>query len=667
MKKQIAFLNRYSLIFHLVLACLLTLLIETISRHSFGSAITFVTQHTLAYFYNAFIIFSSLTVVYLFRLRAQMRVLISGIWLFLGAVNGCILSNRVTPLCYTDLKCISDLFAMRNTNYFTKEEAALVLALSVLFFAGLGVLVVKGPRYQGKRRPILASGFTAALLFIGLPATTLAAQETDILASYFSNIAQGYRDYGFVYGFSTSIVDRGMKKPEHYSKEMIEAIESAVNASGHVTQLPPSEKPNLVCVLLESFCDPYEIRFLTISEDPIPNFHRLEKEFSSGYLTVPVVGAGTANTEFEILTGMSMRYFGAGEYPYKTILKKTDCESIASALSSIGYKTHVVHNNTATFYSRKNAFSKMGFHTFTSKECMNITQYTPNGNWPLDDILVSETIKALDATENEPDFVYTITVGAHGDYPKEPVIKTPEILVSVSGADRNVFQWEYYVNMLHAADRFIGKLVDALEKRDEDTILVLFGDHLPTLGLSDSDVKSGDLFQTKYITWNNIGLTKEDADLAAYQLLAELTNRAGIHEGTMFRYTQAQSRSSAYLTGLSYLQYDLLYGNRFAYHGADPHLAAELEMDVEDILITALEKYENSNLLFVRGSNFTRNTKIFVNGRQIPTSFLSESIVMTSLDHVADGDAVTVKITGSKGILLRECPMELIYKDKSYT
>ena len=93
-----------------------------------------------------------------------------------------------------------------------------------------------------------------------------------------------------------------------------------------------------------------------MSEDPIPNFHNLEANYSTGYLTVPVVGAGTANTEFEVLTGMSMQYFGTGEYPYKTILKQTDCESIADDLSQIGYGTHVVHNNTATFYSRNNAF-----------------------------------------------------------------------------------------------------------------------------------------------------------------------------------------------------------------------------------------------------------------------------------------------------------------------
>lgn len=46
------------------------------------------------------------------------------------------------------------------------------------------------------------------------------------------------------------------------------------------------------------------------------------KEYSSGYYKVPSVGAGTANTEFESITGMSLHYFGPGEYPYKSILKE---------------------------------------------------------------------------------------------------------------------------------------------------------------------------------------------------------------------------------------------------------------------------------------------------------------------------------------------------------
>jgi phosphoglycerol transferase MdoB-like AlkP superfamily enzyme len=661
--KCIAFLNRFSLVFHYLLACLLVFVIELISRRDFISAVTFLSHHTLAYLYNSFIIFASLSLVYLFRSRAQMRVLISGIWIFLGTVNGLILSNRVTPFSYTDLKCISDLFAMQNTTYFTAEEATLVVGVVVSFFVFLGLFFAKGPKYQGKLHHVLTPVCIASLLLIGIPVTTHAAQNTNILASYFSNIAQGYSDYGFVYAFSTSVVGRGMNKPEDYSEETITAIQTLVDSASKETSVTSENEPNIVCVLLESFCDPYEINFLEMSEDPVPNFHALEENYSTGYLTVPVVGAGTANTEFEVLTGMSMQYFGTGEYPYKTILKQTDCESIASDLAAIGYSTHVVHNNTATFYSRNNAFSMMGFDTFTSKELMNISQYTPTGSWPTDDVLVQETVKALNSTPDQSDFVYTITVEGHGDYPTEKVLENPDIIVTGASDEASGNQWEYYVNMIHEVDDFIGDLITALDRRGEDTIVVMFGDHLPTLGLTNEDMKSGDIFKTKYITWNNMGLSKEDADLTAYQLLARTTNQVGIHEGTMFNYHQTQSASETYMSGLENLQYDLLYGKRYAYGGEDLYPASDLQMDVEDVSIASVRKNSSNQTLTVYGSNFTKNTRIYVNGQKVSTTYLTSALLSTRLDNVSDGDVITVNTLGSKGILLRAGTGEVVYED----
>lgn len=661
--KRIAFLNKYSLIFHFILACFLIFVIEVISRRNLVSAITFLNNHTLAFLYNALIIFASLTLVYLTKYRAQLRLLISGLWIFLGTVNGLILSNRVTPFSYTDLKCISDLFQMQNTTYFTATEATIVVSIVVAFFVFLGLFFAKGPKYQGKRHAVLVPVSILVFVFVGIPVTTQAAQSSNILASYFSNIAQGYSDYGFVYGFSTSVVGRGMNKPADYSEETIDAIGTLVNSASAKTNVDVENQPNIICVLLESFADPYEVNFLNMSEDPIPNFHYLEDNFSTGYLTVPVVGAGTANTEFEVLTGMSMQYFGTGEYPYKTILKQTDCESIASDLSRIGYGTHVVHNNTATFYSRNNAFSMMGFDSFTSKELMNITDYTPIGSWPTDDVLVGETVKAMDATEGQSDFVYTITVEGHGDYPTEKALENPAILVTGAADEASNNQWEYYVNMIHEVDDFIGDLITAVDERGEDTIIVFFGDHLPTMGLTDEDMESGSIFKTKYITWNNMGLAKEDADITAYQLLAQVTGQVGIHEGTILRYHQTQADSETYLSGLENLQYDLLYGKRYAYNGEDLYPATELVMDVEDVAISSVRKNNYSDTLTVYGSNFTKNTKIFVNGSKVSTKYLTPTMISTDIANVKDGDIITVNILGSKSILLRAGVGEVIYVD----
>lgn len=652
--RRIAFLNKYSLLFHALLSCGIVFVVELLSRRDFLSACSFVGSHTGAFLFNAFIVFVSLSLVYLFRRRAFFRIIICGFWIILGIINGLILSNRVTPFGFTDLKCINDLFAMNNTNYFTAEEATIVVFGLGAFFLFCTVLFIKGPRYEGKIHKIVVLASIVAVMFIGLPVTTSAAQNANVVASYFSNIAQGYENYGFIYGFSSSVVDRGMSKPDDYSEEHIAEITDKIESTKQETTVTKDDAPNIICVLLESFCDPDEIKTLHYNEDPIPTFHELEKNFSTGYLTVPVVGAGTANSEFEVLTGMSMQYFGTGEYPYKTILKKTDCESTAADLASIGYGTHAVHNNGGNFYSRVNAFSMMGFDTFTSKELMNIQTYTPNGSWATDDILVDETIKTLDSTPNQPDFTYTITVGTHGDYPKEQVIDNPKYRANGAFDQETRNQWTYYINQLNEVDTFMANLIKKVNERDENTVIVFFGDHLPTMGLQDSDMRSGDIYKTKYVTWNNMGLEKKDADLYAYQLMASITDSVGIHEGTILTYHQTQMNSENYLDGLDDLQYDILYGNRYCYNGEDKYPATDIVMGIDPVTIDSVADSIGGSEVIINGAHFTKWSKVFVNGTKVNTIFSNSGCLIINKDDIADGDTVEVCQMGSSNTVFRE-------------
>ncbi len=682
--RQIHFLNRYSLIFHALLSCLLVIIIEICSRRSVIGAFKFLGAHTFAFFFDALIIYATLTIVYLFRRRMLMRIIISSIWLLLGIINGCVLSQRVTPFGYTDIKCISDLLTMTNTQYFTKtQEICVVILLSALTIF-LIIFSIKGPKFQGKAHKVRAVCLCIGMCILMSGATTL-AQNSNWMASYFSNIAQGYSDYGFVYGFSSSVMNRGMSKPDDYSKDTIKAIEERVanvredNASYTVADSkelisdsanPDAQQPNIICVLLESFMDPTEINFLELSEDPIPNFRALCDNYTSGYLTVPVVGAGTANSEFEVLTGMNLRFFGTGEYPYKTILKKTNCESIASDLSMLGYGTHVVHNNGGNFYSRANAFSQFGFDTFTSKELMNIQEYTPLGSWPTDDILIDETEKALDSTPDQSDFVYTITVQGHGNYPSEKVIQNPEIKVSGAETEEKNNQWEYYVNEIHEVDKFIANLTDMLSKRDEKTILVLFGDHLPTMGLTDEDVKSGDIFKTQYATWNNFGMEQKDADLTAYQMLAYTMEQAGIYEGTIFTYHQAgqyDTEDEQYQKGLENLQYDLLYGERYCYDGIDIYPATDLQMGIDKTYIYNYRENADGSLS-IYGTGFTNWSRIYVNDEKMSTTFVSDRQVVLSpedTESLEDGDILKVCQVGSSSTIFRTTENAMAY-DKPF-
>ena len=303
----------------------------------------------------------------------------------------------------------------------------------------------------------------------------------------------------------------------------------------------------------------------------------------------------------------------------------------------------------------------MGFDTFTSKELMNITEYTPNGSWSTDDILVGETIKSLDATEGS-DFTYTITVCTHGDYPTEPVIENPAITISGVDDEAAANQWTYYVNQLNAADKFISSLIDKLSQRDEETIVVMFGDHLPTMGLTDDDMKSGSIYKTKYITWNNFGLPKEDADLYSYQLLASITDSVGIHEGTIFNYHQTQSESATYLEGLENLQYDLLYGKRYSYNGEDLYPASDLVMGLDEVEITSVRPSAIEDKIYIFGKNFTQSSRVFINGEKVPCSQVSTGMLSINSKYLTDGDSIVVNQMGSSNTVFRSSN-EWIYLD----
>lgn len=131
----------------------------------------------------------------------------------------------------------------------------------------------------------------------------------------------------------------------------------------------------------------------------------------------------------------------------------------------------------------------------------------------------------------------------------------------------------------------------------------------------------------------------------------------------MFRYHQTQTASETYLSGLEDLQYDLLYGKRYTYGGEDRYPASDLVMDVEDVTVSSVRKNTSNNTLTVYGANFTKNTKIFVNGNKVPTTFLTSNLITTSLDNVQNGDTITVNILGSKSLLLRAGTGEVVYED----
>lgn len=648
MQPVYAFMNRFSLIFHALLACIINFVIEAISRHSVVAAWDYMTGTPMVFLYNAFMIFVTFSIVYLFKRRIFVRMIIGAIWVILGIANGYILLKRVTPFNAQDLKIAGDGIALIN-NYCNGFEVVVIAVGAVALLIWLISMWRRGGQYAGKIHHIAA---LIGIIVCGVLYTfvTNIAIDKRVVSTYFGNIAFAYEDYGLPYCFSASLFNTGISEPNGYTKKAMAKIDKDGELNQTATSRSSDELPNIIVVQLESYFDVANAEFFTTSEDACPNLHNLYQNYSNGYFKVPSVGAGTANTEFEVLTGMNLRYFGPGEYPYKTYSKKHPTESAATALASLGYGTHALHDNTGNFYSRANVFNNMGFDTFTSKEFMNVLQTTENG-WAKDEILTHHIMEAMDTTKQE-DFVFTVSVQGHGNYPETQVIENPKIKVEGIEDEALKNKWEYYVNQVYEMDQFVGDLIKAVEERDEPSVVVFYGDHLPTMGLKAEDLKSRYLYNTNYVIWDNIGLQKHDKNIPAYQLMSEVLNRLDIHSGTVFNYHQQRKGTKNYLSDLELLQYDILYGKQYVYNGKAPITEGHMVMGIRNVSLSSIVPQLNSGYSLY-GENFTKYSRVYVNGEKQKSSFLNNTRINLSETELKDGDVIQVGQVGSSDTIFR--------------
>lgn len=648
MQPVYAFMNRFSLIFHALLACIINFVIEAISRHSVVAAWDYMTGTPLVFLYNAFMIFVTFSIVYLFKRRIFVRIIIGAIWVILGIANGYILLKRVTPFNAQDLKIAGDGIALIN-NYCNGFEVVVIAVGAVALLIWLISMWRRGGQYAGKIHHIAA---LIGIIVCGVLYTfvTNIAIDKRVVSTYFGNIAFAYEDYGLPYCFSASLFNTGISEPNGYTKKAMAKIDKNGELNQTATSRSSDELPNIIVVQLESYFDVANAEFFTTSEDACPNLHNLYQNYSNGYFKVPSVGAGTANTEFEVLTGMNLRYFGPGEYPYKTYSKKHPTESAATALASLGYGTHALHDNTGNFYSRANVFNNMGFDTFTSKEFMNVLQTTENG-WAKDEILTHHIMEAMDTTKQE-DFVFTVSVQGHGNYPETQVIENPKIKVEGIEDEALKNKWEYYVNQVYEMDQFVGDLIKAVEERNEPSVVVFYGDHLPTMGLKAEDLKSRYLYNTNYVIWDNIGLQKDDKNIPAYQLMSEVLNRLDIHSGTVFNYHQQRKGTKNYLSDLELLQYDILYGKQYVYNGKAPITEGHMVMGIRNVSLSSIVPQLNSGYSLY-GENFTKYSRVYVNGEKQKSSFLNNTRINLSETELKDGDVIQVGQVGSSDTIFR--------------
>lgn len=701
--------KRITAIVYIVAPILCAIVIDCFNKRSVLEGLKGIIDSPFTLFVNGMIILFTMSIGLLCKKRLAYVASVCALWTCLGVANYIIMSMRVSPFSATDLKLLGNIDNIIEV-YLTPISFILIIVALVLVIVGVSVLWAKLPKYAEKIS-YLKNIVIIVIMFLLTMGSIQIGIHTDKISEKFPNMTIAYYNYGFPYCFATSIFNTGVSQPDKYSKDKVMDIISQLNATSMVDS-DDVKTPNIIFLQLESFIDVSKFEGLELSADATPIFNQLKEEFPSGYLTVNNVGYGTANTEFEVMTGLNLDDFGPGEFPYNTILTKTTCESTAYILKEYGYATHALHNNTATFYARNTVFKRLGFDTFTSLEYMYPEEFTVT-DWAKDKVLTEEIMKVLESTE-DTDYIYTISVQGHGAYPTESVLEEPaiQIINGIENEERK-YMFEYYVNMINEMDEFVGQLIQCLSEFDEETVLVIYGDHLPSLEITEKELINENLYQTEYVVWNNIDLKLKDEDIESFQLSSRILEGLNIESGYINKFHQIFKGREDYFDKLHILSYDILYGNMFAYDGINPYIATDMQLgtyqvDIEEVRNATYEEMdmynpewkqsgndeagdslegqesseddngqsiqenpapmpedEVSDWYIVSGDYFTNSSYVYVNGKEYETVYVDQNNLLVNVPQLATLDIFVVKQKSGATVLSSSHEFTYFYVDEN--
>ncbi len=391
----------------------------------------------------------------------------------------------------------------------------------------------------------------------------------------------------------------------------------------------PADYPDIILFLGESFWDPtaLDVRF---SRDPIPNFHRFQNEdgFVFGTMLSPSFAGSTGNVEFEILTGIPLAVLPQHATPYSNYLIRP-IEALPTILKRKGYQTRAFHNYFNYYYQRFAVYPRLGFDEFISLEDLTPqsldgqlpTQETNmrairhisrgdydalfDGQFPSDESLILRVLDELNKAETSyapPQFIFAISMQSHGRYQGERFPQPDIQILDESLPETARHELENYTNALFRSDRALGHFMDQLKKRERPTLVVFFGDHLPSITADTyaaAGMDFGPLEVKKYEVpvyfWSNEKLnidlpTQFGANYLGYQILnaarlkpGDYFQRVGqlMRHVTAFGHTRLKASDGVWFEGVDdpdlyssaqlarddffMLAYDRLFGNQFSH------------------------------------------------------------------------------------------------------
>ena len=485
----------------------------------------------------------------------------------IGVAEYYVLEFRGSPLHPADLLSIGTAGEVSSAYKFD-----LPISMCAAFFLMLTVFAVEHKirfvRYTGKQR-IVWLCVLAVLTAGGFGYL----QSQPILSTgknggFFWNLTSSYEKYG--YFLATYIYENYQKveKPEGYSAEaveqlMTELIQEQTEKSGQL--------PNIIAIMNESFTDFASVGGIQTSKPLLPFIDSLQENTVKGNLYVPVFGGGTANTEFEFLTGSTMRFLPTGSTPYQAYVKR-ELPSLASYLKQYGYETLACHFASGSNWNRDQVYPLLGFDTFLTDT--DVGELEEIHGYPSDQADYEEVCRQYEAWKDsgtsEHFFCFNVTIQNHGGYLSG--YRSEDAPQYTGGQTSD--DVEEYLSLLRESDRAFEQLVNYFEQEEEPTVILMFGDHWPRLNnafinsmANQADTeneleKNQNKYVTPFVIWANYNIEETQIEkLSANYLAAELLQVAGVPVNAYQNFLLNLSEKVPVIDTLGFIQSDGLYAD----------------------------------------------------------------------------------------------------------
>lgn len=448
-----------------------------------------------------------------------------------------------------------------------------------------------------------------------IPALIILSINSYSASLYFKNnfilkgqsVPQIFSEYnGFLFSFYYQILkNRPVTSPDKYSEEKIKNIVSKYQLKDD--KYYKETKPHVIIFLIEAFADPKQSGVET-SYDPIPNFRKYAKESISGMVMSPELGGRSANPEFELLTGLSMRFVPEKSIPYIDFINKP-YPSLAREFNRNGYKTSALHVADLAFFNYKKAYDFLGFDYIDTLYGRNDVEMDPINRFPSENALVDEITKITD-NSTQPQFIFSFPNSTHGVWDYDTYLNS-DLDVTGEFLFEGKSHLKTYINAIHQADKAIGKLIKHYEYNNIPAVILVLGDHQP--GLPEFREKSAINFLTKhfpeisfknrrqlrrairhkaltkdynfykqnhkvpYLIWNNVNSSNKKIDTSMNLLSPLLLNKSGIKYSSLYELlSQLQEKVGSFskmtplpkgqktiIQDYRLIQYDIMSGKNY--------------------------------------------------------------------------------------------------------